>query len=627
MNIIADITKRFIEQIQSIESDSDSATEVWLTACADIAGAIEQASNSSWLTHVIKAADVLPLSLRECPAAWFEDLLEGRKQDLLGLVRCLSEDQLLQLSDQGNLSRLFRSPNLRHLRLLDLRYDFEFETRIDEHLCNEDLFALAGIENYFPEVIRLCHGVDHKGIAAVIRSPIMAHCRSLDLEGANARVDDIVEALIDSTYTGALRGLNLNSTSFSEKPGHRLHLTDGLLAKLIQSKLGRQLRELRVSSYSLTEAGIRELAYAFEELKIERLDLSRCDGPEAILHLASSPNIRRLKELVYRDAEADDNVAKAIARSAVLAEELEVLELFRCKLTPAGASELARSPFLQNLKRIDLSASQRIGDAGVIEFAEADWFSSLEDVDLGCVAMSDEGLEVVLESGFRPRSLSIAFNRIKDPLRYLIQASECLSELRDLKLSIDCNETGEFYGEFANLASLSKLRRLSIAASSCKKVGGLVVELAKSSTIKGLTGLDFGNCEFNSAEPAKAIAESENFGQLKVLNLGGGKVGDAGAAAIAGSRKLPKLSELNLSRNRLTDSSVQAFADSDLTANLKSLILDENDFSSAINEVIRSSELSNMRRLIVQAIRFFHEESQHMAIRFTREIEDVESKI
>ena len=60
-----------------------------------------------------------------------------RGQDSLALVRYLLEDKLSQLAGQGNLSGLFRSPDLRYLKPLDLRYNFESKTQIDELLCNE----------------------------------------------------------------------------------------------------------------------------------------------------------------------------------------------------------------------------------------------------------------------------------------------------------------------------------------------------------------------------------------------------------------------------------------------------------------------------------------------------------
>ncbi|MEM7475225.1 MAG: hypothetical protein AAF483_09555, partial [Planctomycetota bacterium] len=628
MNQTAGAQQRLTVQMQSIDPEAYSAIEDWLQVCCRIADFKNHTQNDhsqddSWLEPVIEAAESLPLELRQCPDAWFEDLIHGHRQDLLALACCLSEDQLLRLSDHGNIARLLRSPNLRFLRVLDLRFDFDFDTQIDESICNEDLFTLAKIENYHPEVIKLSRGIDHDGIAALVHSPIMAQCRSLELADANARVDRVIEALVSSQFAGKLESLNLNWTSFSEKPGYPLHLTDESLAKLMRSKLGKQLRELRLQGYSLTETGVREISHATESLSIQKLDLSHIGGREAgsqpIILLANSKNIRPLRELIYCDTQVDDEAAEAIAKSSVLSKEMEVLDLsFSRALTARGALALANSPWLRNLRRLNLSAMQGIEDEGVVALAGSSWFSNLEELDLSCVAMTDKGLEAILNSGIRPKSLSVSINRIEEPIRLLTEASECLSEVRFLKINLASAETGEYFNRFANLASLSKLKRLSISRSRSKLVGEFVVEIANSSTIKGLVELTLGGCELNSAEPAIAIAESASLGHLQVLEMGSCRIGNAGAMALAGSLKLRKLRQLSLDRNLLTDQSIQAFAESELTPNLRELILHQNDFSMAANQIIEDSCLQRIPRFTVQQITYICQEVQHMAIRRTR---------
>ena len=125
---------------------------------------------------------------------------------------------------------------------------------------------------------------------------------------------------------------------------------------------------------------------------------------------------------------------------------------------------------------------------------------------------------------------------------------------------------------FAN-AKLPSLRGLALLNLSCTEDSA--IQLATSTTLAQLTGLDFGWGSYNpnriGPEGATAIAGSPNFAALARLVLDFNWIGDQGLAALAASPHLGALHSLSVKDNQLTDTGLAAFANGEGMPNLEML--------------------------------------------------------
>jgi len=182
--------------------------------------------------------------------------------------------------------------------------------------------------------------IGDEGVAALAASPHLTAVRNLRIY-LNHIGPAGVEALAASASLGGLEELYLG-----EFWPHYIGPAAGVA--LGRSPYLTHLRELRI--HDVIEAlGAAALAQAPNLAGLTYLDLCYAEGPDAARALAASPYLRQLKRLELYACDIGDEGAKALAHSPVLAT-LEDLDLTYNDLTDEGARALAASPYLARLK-------------------------------------------------------------------------------------------------------------------------------------------------------------------------------------------------------------------------------------------------------------------------------------
>src|SRR5262249_56451295 len=92
------------------------------------------------------------------------------------------------------------------------------------------------------------------------------------------------------------------------------------------------------------------------------------------------------------DAPLDEQEAQRFARLSGLSR-FRRLALWGCRLGTGGVRALAGSPYLSNLKRLNLS--DRLEEFALGALLEAPWLSSLRELRLRCKGIDDDDLALI----------------------------------------------------------------------------------------------------------------------------------------------------------------------------------------------------------------------------------------
>jgi uncharacterized protein (TIGR02996 family) len=251
--------------------------------------------------------------------------------------------------------------------------------------------------------------------------------------------------------------------------------------------------------------------------------------------------------------------------------------------------ELARTPHLANVERLDLSGN-RIGPAGVRELAASRFVERLKGLNLSQNSLGNEGLRELLRAPWRGqlRGLGLAANGLDLEAVEELLSDPAFTGLIELDLAE--NELAELPTQWPRLqwlrlagnplssaavetvAQLDQLRSLDLRY--CRIGPDGAAALARS--ISPLEDLELG---FNDIADAGAAALA--FPGVRRLSLRGNRIGPDGAAAMAGSGCVGTVVELDLMTNRLGDAGVFAIMADEGFASLERLNVANNDISDA----------------------------------------------
>jgi Leucine-rich repeat (LRR) protein len=181
----------------------------------------------------------------------------------------------------------------------------------------------------------------------------------------------------------------------------------------------------------------------------------------------------------------------------------------------------------------------------------------------------------------RLKSLDLSGNRLTaEHLRPLL-ASKALAAVEELNLS-DNNLRSATVGTIA-AADLPRLRVLHLLRTQPEEAG--VRALTGSELFAGLRSLSLGENNLPAAV-AEGLA-GPGAANLRVLDVRGNRLGDAGARALAASPHLRNLLHLDLATNRIGDDGAEALADSPHLGGLICLDLHGNDLSPEVAALLR----------------------------------------
>jgi len=259
-----------------------------------------------------------------------------------------------------------------------------------------------------------------------------------------------------------------------------------------------------------------------------------------------------------------EGVHHMLARFPALAQKLFALAPIRAlsgSLTPEMIEPLAKCPYLQRIRSLDISGAEIFGESRLTETHIRQLFSSPHLSDL--------------------RELRIAWmQNLATIVAETVASSETFAGL----------ETATFWqyqfplGAAIALAQSKtlRLRRLTGWESTCGNAGAEA--LAQSPAISRLEWLNLGGCQITGVG-ATALAESPHLGPLWYLNLGGNQIRDEGVVAIAQSPRLAGLRVLELNSIRPNSDSLAALAQSKHIHNLRRLEWRNNNLRAAGTKV------------------------------------------
>jgi Ran GTPase-activating protein (RanGAP) involved in mRNA processing and transport len=273
-----------------------------------------------------------------------------------------------------------------------------------------------------------------------------------------------------------------------------------------------ELRELKASSHSLDAAALA----AFSDMLAKNTALER---------------------LALGDAELGDSGVAALCPGLASNTALQEIELDYKGLTPAGASALASALKANRaLRRLLLSRNPALGDAGVSALCEGLCESSVQDLQLEEIGMTDVGAH----------ALATALSRVRGTMT---------------EVSLSGNEllTGEGTGAlFAGISSGPGVESLkldycprALSADASSKLGDLL----------RAPGCKLQRLSFHTVVPpddeskraiASAVGAATSLREAKLVNM---ELCDAGAAALASAMAASTASALellDLTGNQLT---------------------------------------------------------------------------
>ena len=315
-------------------------------------------------------------------------------------------------------------------------------------------------------------------------------------------------------------------------------LGDDQLRALIDTADLSDLRELWLSGWALTRAGVVALANGpalarLTELNLDATPLGAATG--AVRELAANSGLRNV----------------------------ETLRLIDCAIGDGDARTLAKSPCFPKLKRLELSQNHDLTAAGVAALLASKHFPHLARLDWDDTRLPDRAfLPLLLAAPDRPE---LAF-RVRDVMmRRRILKNERIVEIETPR--------GEFENAFDDMTSAKGGERVTQLVARSLDLGATeMADLAAGFEPETLWSLNLTDNPLRNDGAAALTTAFATFG-LRVLVLAGCRIQSAGVAALVGSDLFGGLHTLDLSRNNLGKAGVAALLKADVPAALKRLVL------------------------------------------------------
>ncbi|MGF1579770.1 MAG: TIGR02996 domain-containing protein [Gemmataceae bacterium] len=250
------------------------------------------------------------------------------------------------------------------------------------------------------------NSIGNTGVAALLRAPSLTNLEELDLSESGSWSRYAEDPIMDTAGVKALvawKGMpKLRSLKLSGNNVKR----EGVQA-LLRSPNTRGLRKLYLRDNDLDGQVMQEFGSAHQDLRLDVLDLG-----ENWLQTLGMADLRR---------------ANCLA-------ELKVLEIDRCEMDLSAAHELAKAPFLDSLRKLNVNENS-FGPDGLMVLLEASP-RHLHTLQLDNNNLGDEGLGRL---GLSPSSntllkLDLSTNQVKAPGTKALASSKHLQNLMCLRL-------------------------------------------------------------------------------------------------------------------------------------------------------------------------------------------------
>jgi uncharacterized protein (TIGR02996 family) len=262
--------------------------------------------------------------------------------------------------------------------------------------------------------------------ARVARFRLLARPVALEMDGIHL-TDDSLATVLSSPHLSGLQRLE------------KLFVRDADVFPLTRLTSLDRLTALYLYSNNLTQEGLGLLADwpSIRSLRVLHLGGGGYDfGPTGAAGLARAPFLAGLRELGLTNCSLGDAGLEALLSSTLFAcpalfeldmndlgpegarllldaaglERVAVLEISRNRLNDRAVDDLASSPRLAGLLRLDLSENEAIGPAGAEALAASPHLSRLVSLNLNQCPIGDSGAYALARSPYLPRLSNLLVN-------------------------------------------------------------------------------------------------------------------------------------------------------------------------------------------------------------------------
>jgi len=208
---------------------------------------------------------------------------------------------------------------------------------------------------------------------------------------------------------------------------------------LVQSSLGKQLKELEFRLGHDRDGDILQELAAAQDLKLERLTLTTMGhGAEALAHLGRLPNAEHLKSLAIRHQTTGGTVATVLA-AGLQRFPLRQFAVLAGQLTGTDLLGFAERNIERSLRSLDFSENILNDDVQLLEVFHGDRFPNLRALQLRHCGLSDDALAALTAARFWNDlvELDLRGNRFSDAGLQVLMAVKPPRDLAALLLDDD----------------------------------------------------------------------------------------------------------------------------------------------------------------------------------------------
>lgn len=275
-----------------------------------------------------------------------------------------------------------------------------------------------------------------------------------------------------------------------------------------------------------------------------------------------------------------EHAAREIRRFVQLSKETRPIRLaikfdYRCKNLTSAIGLIAQAPQFKDLEYLELIG--RLGSSEIEKLANSEFLRRLKYLTIREASFSDNDVQTLAQS----------------PIL------ENISEL-NLQLFRHSDHWLSILAESPYLRKLKKLWIMDRTFLFEEKQKTDFSVIAKSPIMKNLSDLVLHNAYMNELG-AKAIARSPKLGNLRNLCIGSSSIGKKGCIALAGASCFQQLTSMTLRDCDIGPDGAKSLARSENLPSLENLTIAEDPIDDGVADLLASSSLTGIKRLIIES--------------------------